>query len=186
MANTTKVLGKDINIKVQILNYKNKKYLCGFNCGDSEINRYFHYQALDDNNTATYIFIDSDKDIAIALVSISCSKVDYWQDKKYLDSTPAVEIKYFATDEKYHSLPYETCSDKNTLSKSIMSNMVWNIYNDLTKKIGASIIILNSVRKAENFYINCGFQKYETDMDVSYDCINQELIPMYLPLNPDI
>ena len=186
MIDDSTILGKDINIDIQILNYKNKNYLTNFNCGNENIDKYFHNYALNDVNTATHMFIDTDKDIAIALVSMSCSKVDFWQDGEYLCSTPAVEIKYFATDERYHSLPFEYKEDNNTLSKVVMSKVVWNIYDDLTKKIGASIIILNSVEKAIHFYENCGFEVYNVDMNVSYECIEAKLTPMFLSLKPDI
>lgn len=185
MADNLHKLGKDIDIAFLTLDYQCKKYLKSFSCGNSEIDRYFHYHALDDPDTITYMFIDKCKDIAITLVSVSCSKIDYWQDKKYLNSTPAIEIKYFATDERYHSLPFRSKDDNVTLSKSIMSKMICYISENISTKIGASKIILNSVEDAIHFYQDCYFNIYDSNMDIDYSCLNDGLTPMYFNLLPD-
>lgn len=185
MADSQYNLGKDVDIDFNILSFRNKHYLKNFSCGNPEIDRYFHRQALDDNDTVTYMFIDKKLDIAIALVSISCSRIDYWQNKKYMDYTPAVEIKFFATEEKYHNLPFEHENDSKTLSKVIMAKMICFIYDEICTRVGASKIILNSVERAINFYKSCFFQIYDGNMDVDYGCVNDNLTPMYYNLLPE-
>lgn len=186
MKEKSKKIGKDIEIAFLPLTFKHKKYVQNFHSGNDEIDRYFQNFAIDDWDTATYAFVDKSLDIAIAFVSMSCSRVDYWQDKEYIDSTPAVEIKYFAVDERYHSLPYESKNDKLTLSKVIMSKTICYIFDEIVAKIGASKIILSSVPKAVNFYKGCYFEVYENNMEINYDCVDYNLIPMYYNLKPDI
>lgn len=189
------IYGKDIDIDFFRLNRKTRQYLSNFSCGNPAIDDYFRTQAFDDHNTVTHIFIDKQKDTAIALVSISCSKVDYVQSMvgddndryyKYISSTPAVEIKYFATDKKYHSRKYDRDSNR-TLSKVIMSKMISYIYKLSEEHIGASKIILNSLPDAVNFYTSCSFKKYEKDMSIpnvdGYGCVYYH--PMYFNLLPD-
>ena len=187
------IYGKDIDIDFFRLNYKNKQYLSNFSCGNPAIDDYFRTRALDDHDTVTHIFIDKQNDIAIALASISCSKVDYVQSMvgddndryyKYVSSTPAVEIKYFATDKRYHSRQYDRNSGR-TLSKVIMSKMISYIYTLSEVHIGASKIILNSVPDAINFYKSCSFKEYEKDMCVSNGSSYNYVFPMYFNLLPD-
>lgn len=190
-----RLYGQDIDIVFTTLNYQTKKYLSKFSCGNSEIDKYFCTYAFNDKDTVTHIFIDKQKDTPIALISISCSKINYveyvYDDSHnkhlhYLSSTPAIEIKYFATAEQYHSLPYYKNSNSSyTLSRAIMSKSISYIHKISLENIGASKIILNSLPQAVNFYEACFFKRFEDNMDISEFSCYLDSCPMYFNLLPE-
>lgn len=176
------LLGKNINIAFEKLNSKNFCFLESFNCGNIQINNYFQKKALNDNDSVTYLYLNKDNNEVITCVSISCSKVDDEDEEKRIHSSiPAFEIKYFATNNKYHKLKYKENSDL-TLSRYIMDQMIYYIYDECATRIGGSKIILYSVKRAENFYKHCHFKNFEPHMKRSEDTFISECIPMYTNL----
>ncbi len=178
-------LTNEITIGFQKLNYKTKKYVENFRSGNQSIDNYFQRSAIDDSDTVTYIFIDEKKDKTIACVSLSCSKIDMQGINGIKFSRPAFEIKYFATNEEYHSLPYKE-GDTCTLSEKVMMTFITYLFGTCRPKIGASFVILYSVKRAVHFYQKCNFDNFETYMLRSEDDYTADCVPMYMNLIPEI
>lgn len=183
--NNSETLGINIPIDFIKLGYKTKSYVENFNCGNKQIDYYFQHIALNDNNTVTYLFIDKSKDVTIACVSVCCSRIDIIDSNGLIEATiPAFEIKYFAINEKYHKKKYKEDSDQ-TLSKVIMDKMIYYLYDDCRSVVGASKIILYSLKRAVHFYEGCYFKKFEPFMKKSEDTFVSECTPMYFDLDPE-
>ena len=73
--NNLNTLGKDIPIELCRLNYKTKSYIANFQSGNQQIDDYFRNRAIDDWDTVTYIYLDTNRDIPIACVSLCCSSM---------------------------------------------------------------------------------------------------------------
>lgn len=178
--------GIDISIGFQRLNYKTKKYVENFKCKNSAIDFYFNHQALDDNSVVTYLFIDENNDKTISCVSLACSRIDVFNQKQRVkEAIPAFEIKYFASNEDYHSMPYEE-GDSHSLSEVIMMKIITHIFNKCRNVVGGTHIVLYSVPEAVHFYEKCGFEHFNEFMTRSDAYFTKDCIPMYMCLLPEI
>ena len=181
MSEATK-FGKDIPLIFRELNEDTKKYLSEYTCGNMGIDDHFHEKAINDKSTTTFLFIDKEESRAITCVSLSCSRIDYVHSIHGHESTSAFEIKFFATDEDYQKRPYDE-NNTTTLSKSIMNILIVFLKNTCRKYIGATHIVLYSVPKAKNFYLDCGFLEFEEYMEKKEEHFTHDCIPMYMPLD---
>ena len=108
--------GKDIIFNFYNLSEEDLGYLKKFDCGNSQINKYFNNEAISDTKSVTKIIWRKDKksdklnkeenDI-IGLYSLSASAMFYddYDDKKYI--IPAIEIKFFAINQQYQDMPLQ-------------------------------------------------------------------------------
>lgn len=178
------IYGEQISIDVQVLSSKNQKYIRYFNCNDDSINYYFRRQALKDKFSVTYLFIDINKDVAIACATVACSAILEKIDETQVSSTiiSAMEIKYFAVSEYYQHMLYSKGS-KLTLSHYIFSYVIEHLREMSHNQIGASKIVLYSVSNSKNFYKRCKFKEFEDTMYGDEGKYRQKCTPMYYDLN---
>lgn len=145
--------GCEIDLTVEALESKHKKYLKEFNCGKESLDKYFKNDALNDVDATTHIFIDKKAKKAIALVSLSCSGIMVNSSNKFY-IYPAVEIKVFALNEEYKHLKYSNeKNDNEKLSDKIFNYIVYKLIDDFTNDYcGACRIVLYSLPEAVSFY----------------------------------
>lgn len=152
-----------------------------FNCGNEVINEYLKNKAKDDAQAVTFILIDKKEKAVIGYYSLNCSGFII-NSMSHFTIYPAVEIKMFAMDEKYHHLPYSDDPEDGTFSDYIFSFVISKIYDFTEKYCGADKIILYSVPKAKNFYKKNGFLEFEDFMLKSESRFLDGCIPMYMDL----
>ena len=152
--------GQQCSIKVKVLSVKEQKYLQNFSCGNQSIDKYFRKKAIEDETAVTYLYIDKEEDVLIACVTLSCSAI--YTDEEDVRSTvlSAMEIKYLAVDKRYQHLPYTPESGSPSLSDMIFRHMLLRMYNMSHRYIGASKIVLYSVKRAISFYERHGFRQF--------------------------
>lgn len=177
--------GNQVIVDIQVLSQDNAEYLSGFNCGNKSIDQYFNMQARDDETAVTYLFIDCEKDILIACMTIACSAIfdeGEEQEKPLTTILSAMEIKYFAVDDRYKHLPYIKGSPYS-LSHYMFIHMLSYMREISHTKIGASKIVLYSVPDAVHFYERCRFKEFGDTMYGDEGTYLEGCVPMYFDLN---
>mgnify|MGYP004545229193 CR=1 FL=1 len=175
--------GKDIEYRMELLDENNSYLINNFNCGNEEISDFLNKKALSSEYLKTYIFISENE--VIAFVTLACSGIRHsYQGTKAMLS--AIEIKYFAMSEKYHSVLYDEISyDENknyTLSDQILSDVLRFCHKIKEEILGAQYIVLYSVPKALHFYKANFFQEFDEFMEEENLRYLDGCIPMYMEL----
>lgn len=186
------ILGKDIYFSIHNLEKEDLKYVKKFKCGNEEIDKFFHENAINDTKVITKVVWrineDEDKDVKInksnsdiiAMYSLSCSGMfEEINKEKYL--IPAIEIKHFAMDIKYQDLSYSNDVEDGVFADYILSQVVSQIRKITETEVGADKIMLFSVPNAAEFYGRNFFE------EIIYKDINilrylRGCIPMVLDL----
>lgn len=166
------VLGKDIYYNIYNLEKEDLKYVRKFKCGNKQIDKFFRDDALNDTRTVTKVVwrrnenddidtkLDKDNSDIIAMYSLSCSGMFHdINDKKYL--IPAIEIRYFAMNEKYQNLSYSDDTEEGVFSDYILLKIIAQIREITEAELGADKIILFSVPDATRFYERNLFERIE-------------------------
>lgn len=175
--------GRDISISGPIkLDIHNADKISTFDCGNAEINKYVKYIAKKDTRAVSFFRKDIETNNVIQFYTVSCSGIMMKYDNKIV-VIPAVEIEYFAIDDKYKHLKYsidDDCSFSNTLLDGLIGDISYFTEN----YCGADKIVLYSVPKAVNFYKRSGFKIFDKDiMEPSKHPFLEGCIPMYFDLN---
>ena len=176
------ICGKDIDIGFSKLTTNNFKILSKFTCGNSYIDKYFTKKAISDKQTTTYFYYNKNDLDVIALVSINCSGIVDLSNPTFKDMIPAIEISYFATNEKYQKLPYSENKYDRTLSQQILSWCITYIKEIPCSYCAAAMVILHSVPDAVNFYSNAGFKSFLEFMEEKNIPSLEGCTPMFLNL----
>lgn len=175
--------GADIPIDIQLLTPQNKRYTDRFFCDYPSIDAYFQEAAPYDPTVVTYLFIDAEEDELIACATISCSAIFNLDDKdRFSTILSAMEIKFFAVDEKYKHLPY-TKNAKLTLSHYILIYMLKMMQDLSHNSVGAAKVVLYSVPEAVRFYKRCDFKEFGDTMFGDKGIFVDGCVPMYFDLN---
>ena len=177
--------GKDYLIDIQILDKSNLKYTEEFYCGNDSIDDYFRSQAEKDQTAVTYLFIDKDEDALIACVTLACSAI-FNAAGDFSTIFSAIEIKYFALNEKYQHIPYDEDKKRPTLADYILDYMLYKIGEISHNQVGASKIVLYSVKKAINFYKRHAFKEFGDSMYGDKGYYVDGCQPMYFNLNESL
>ena len=162
--------GKDI-----IFNFYNRSeedlgYLKKFDCGNSEINKYFNNEAISDTKSVTKVIwrkdeksdkLNKEENDIIGLYSVSASAMFYddYDDKKYI--IPAIEIKFFAINQEYQDMPFSEDYEEGVFSDYLFASIINNIRGITENECGAEKIVLYSVPDAVEFYKRNGFEEIE-------------------------
>ena len=175
--------GRELNISVQTLDAESEKYI-EFSCGNESIDDYLHYEAIGDQSSVTYLYIDVDRDKLIAFVTIACSAIFTISDhEQYSTVMPSMEVKFLAVDESYQHLPYNAMKNSPSLSDMMFDDMIMRMIDISRTIIGASSIVLYSVPQAITFYQRHGFKKFGDNMYGDEGLFIEGCEPMYLDLN---
>lgn len=178
------IYGEDIKFNVYKLSDEYSSLIERFECGNKEIDKYLKYKALGDmesGNSLTRIIVTKNNEEIIAYYSINCSAI-VMEDHSHKYFSPSVEIKMFAVNDKYHSIPYSKDEDDICFSDYLLCLIIKEIV-DFTENIcGANSIILYSVPYAINFYERNGFELFREYMLSSDDNYLNGCEPMWLQL----
>ena len=172
--------GKDISISNPILMTeklaeKYKNFTCSNDIADSFLKNQSY---LSSEESLTFLQIDDIKKEIVCFYSLNCSAIVI-NDESNIAIRPAVEIKYFAVNKKYHGLPYSKQRPELTLSHVLFQRLIKRIYNLSEKTIGASCIVLYSVERAVNFYLKNKFEYFDESQIPDSHNINNGAIAMY-------
>ena len=126
--------GVDYSISFRKVGPNDSELLSEFECENTTIRDFVRYQSLKSKKDVTYIFIDNENKSVIAFCSICCTGIsitEYEEDdinKPYNSTIPAIEIDFFAVDERYRSIPLDDTSKKHdTLSNALFLYMIDHI-----------------------------------------------------------
>lgn len=175
--------GNNIPIDVKMLTPETRKYTQGFACGNPVIDQYFIETAPTDQAAVTYLFIDSENNLLISCITLACSAIFTANcDEQFSTVLSAMEILYFAVDERYKHIPYIKGSSL-TLSHYILIYMLDQMQEISHTHIGASKVVLYSVPDAVRFYKRCNFKEFGDTMYGDKGTFVSDCVPMYYDLN---
>lgn len=177
------VLGKNLDLKFESLGENNIAKIKSFHSGNDVLDKYFKQEAIKDTTSKTFLILDTLDNIEeiVGLYTLCCSGyIIESHDKYYI--YPAVEIKYFAMNDKYQDILFSNEQD-DCLSGCILSVIIGYIMNFTENYCGANKIILYSVPNAVNFYKRSGFKPFENYMLKSNERYLEDCTPMYFDLN---
>ncbi len=178
--------GSDFDITFRRITKADSDMLNDFDCGNVSINEFIREESLGTRKDVTYIFLDEERNNIIAFCSISCNGISIEaidNEECFTTNYPAVEIDFFAVDERYRSIKFDKNSTRyNTLSNVLFSFMIKYISDITSTYIGATHICLYSVPKAKNFYKRCGFKEFEPYMNRDETPFLDGCIPMFIVL----
>jgi hypothetical protein len=154
-----------------------------FSCGNAEIDRYFKESADKDCDCVTYVFSDTDTGDIIAFASLRCSGIIF-QDSNHIELFPAIEIRYFATDERFQHIQMQTDlpEDRYCISDSVFCELMRMIRDISCRTVGAEYVVLYSVPSAVGFYRRNLFEEFNEAFTPERHRYINDCLPMYLPL----
>ena len=174
--------GQDILIYKYLLDDKTYQYLNNFDSGKPDIDEYFKNEALNDSGSVTYMYVDMTTNIVIALAAVSCASIPVFNNNDDIsENIPAMEIKYFALNEKLHHVPY-TRNSRTKLSHCVHCYLIEHLKKVSIESVGAVKIVLQAMPEAVGFYSKCKFKEmtpYVSDNAVGED---DGCIPMFYDL----
>ncbi|MFU0827853.1 MAG: hypothetical protein ACFWTJ_10045 [Lachnoclostridium sp.] len=175
--------GNEISYDIIKLGKNNYTLLKDFDCGSETLNNYFREECENDDSVVTYLFVDKKLNKLIGCVSLACSGIMY-EVGKYVNTFPAIEIKYFAVRSCYQDLLYEASEDSEHyyFSDELLSSIIFKCCDISQNIIGASYLILYSVKDAVHFYRRNKFIEYNEYMKKNKNQEITDCYPMFLPL----
>ena len=141
----------------------------GFNCGDPAFNEWIADDAANPG-CVSLCFTNQENGELIAYASIACSSVQVSVPGGFLNSRPAVEVRLFAVSADYQHMPFfdDPSHPEYTLSVFLFFYLLTYITELAESKVGAELVVLNSVPRAYTFYKNkIGFADLEEDMQIA-------------------
>lgn len=179
-----KQFGAEVHLQRFVLSRNSSDLLKNFKCGNEAIDEFFQNEAAEDETRVTYVYINEDNGDIVACVTIECSAI-YFESKggrSLSDYISAIEIVFFAIDEKYQHLRMSKAS-KFTLSDCIMRNVLMMLKDISQKTVGAAKVVLYSVPDAVSFYLRNNFYFFEENMLTSHWEFLKGCYPMHYDLN---
>lgn len=177
------VYGKNIHVTPERLAFSHSTLFERFDCGNTVMNNFFRYTAVESALDSTYVFIDYERDSVAAAASIACSSLQITDNGSYYDSVPAVEIKYFAVDTQYQKLRFSDDRDEGYFSDAVLSALIGFVYRFTDDYCAATHILLYSTPDAVHVYERNGFIKLsESGIMVRHNRFFDGCTPMMLPL----
>ena len=142
-----------------------------FDSGYTVFNEYL--QNSDDSAVIHYV-MDADTDDLIAYFSLLASALLYG-DPANLNAVPAIELKMFALDRRYHG---------SELSSELLDAVITTIQLYANRYIGADVIVLYSVPVdgVMKLYKSKGFIEVGDLLTAFKDQFTEGCIPMYMAM----
>lgn len=154
-----------------------------FSCGNDEIDEFFRLRAADSFNETTRIFVDIERGRIAGAAALACSGIPLMQNHQYLMNIPAIEITYFAVDNRYQRLPMSANRADGYFSDYILGSVISEIYDFTEEHSGASHILLYSTPTALRFYERNRFEQMENELYMVRNSLYFDgCTPMILPL----
>jgi len=175
-----RLYGNNINIEFNKLDKSNCHSLSSFYCGNTTIDEYFRKDAINDSDATTYFFLNKDNTEIIAVFTICCSGVTYTPESEFSYVIPAIEIMYFATNEKYQKMSYSEKQDDKTLSHQLLLFCIDYIKKVPCSHCAAAILTLYAVPEYVKFYVDGGFESFMDFMEEKNKPFLQGCLPMFM------
>lgn len=160
--------GSEYQISVKRITEIDSAKIIEFNCGNPSLNKFFRGDLPNFRNSVTYVFYDDENDMIVGFGAICCNAIQVSiRDPKggYTTNMPAIDIDYFAIDEHYRGIVFEEGQPSRETLSSALFKFLLKLCIDISKKyIGATVISLYSVPRAEHFYSRCGFRRFDDYM----------------------
>lgn len=177
------VYGENICAVPERLASSHRPLLEQFSCSNTVIDNFFKYTAEESVLDSAYVFIDYERNALAAAASIACSSLQIMDNSHYYDSVPAVEIKYFAVDERYQRLRFSAEREEGYFSDAVLSALIGFIYKFTDDYCAATHILLYSTPDAVHVYERNGFVKLsDSGIMVRHNHFLDGCTPMILPL----
>ncbi len=181
--------GLEYSISFRKVDPNDTQILSEFKCENATIRDFAGYKSIKSKKDVTYLFVDEENKTVIAFCSICCTGIsitEYEEDdenKPYNSTIPAIEIDFFAVDERYRSITLDNDSGRyDTLSNALFLYMIEQIKNIASTIVGATHICLYAVPKAKNFYKRCDFVEFYSYMNRDEKPYVKNCIPMFYVL----
>lgn len=139
----------------------------------------------------TYVFLAEGDIEIIGYYNLGMSSVDRIEDvngiSRYIRMGGAVNINYFALDERYHRQVFDILpsGDKIYLSDILLVECLERIENIINQHIGTTFVTLNSTKEGYNLYRRNGFEELEMDMRFTMEDSDYECTQLYRWINED-
>jgi len=145
--------------------------ISGFDSGYCVFNEYLQRS---NDSAVTHYILDSETDIVIAYFSLLSSALLHG-DPVNLNAIPAIELKMFALDKRYHG---------SELSSELLDAVLMTIHHYSNRYVGADVIILYSVpvEGVMKLYKSKGFVEVGESLTAFKDKFTEGCIPMYMVL----
>lgn len=181
---------------MEALSEENIGLISNFFVEEKAFDNFIKEEAINDmisGDGVTYLIINeaNEREI-VAYYTISSSSIhtidrydfedeDVPQDEKREHFSPisAFLIKMFAVNEKYQDTYY----NNELVASLILKNIISDLHDMSTSVVGAKIIILCAVEKAEKFYNLNKFKKFDDNYTLFDKIDAQDNCPMYLALH---
>lgn len=175
--------GKEIRYHCEKLTRENVGLVRTFSCGNEEIDKYLRQDAIDDDKSVIYLYIEEDSSSILGFASISCSGIPCKFEKSFIVH-PSILINYFAVSTQIQHLPFD---DKPSRDRYCMSDHLFCDLLKLCRSIsedhaGAINVFLYSVPTARGFYARNLMQEYEKFMTRENHTQIEGCIPMFMPI----
>lgn len=141
--------------------------------------------SLDVNIGTTYVFLSSSKKEIVGFYNLGMSSLDQLQEVngRLIRSRMggAVNINYFALDERYHrQIKGQLPSGTNIYLSDLLLDECFERIEQITQQyIGATFITLNSTNEGLNLYTRNGFERLEEDMSFTMEESDHDCIQLY-------
>ena len=179
--------GCDYQISFRKVTGSDVSELSDFDCGNPSINDFIRNKCLDDKKDVTYLFYDTENKMIIGFCSICCNGISINATdgtNQFNTNYPAIEIDFFAIDERYRSIPFDAESKRyDTLSSALFMFMIKYITTIASEHVGATHICLYAVPKAVSFYKRCGFKPFEEYMNRDEAPFTRNCHPMFMAIS---
>lgn len=161
------------------------KAIDDFNCGNENIDKYLKEKCIEDLEKGlglTKVVLNNENQEVIGFYTLCTTAIIYNISNKnhYI---PAMEIKYFAINEKYQGMVFEDEDYEGlTLSDMLFSSIIKEINDISSTSCGIHSIVLYSVPKAYNFYKKNFFEDFNKYMLRDEGKYISDCIPMFVEL----
>ena len=147
--------------------------------------------SLNTNIGKTYVFLSEENSEIIGYYNLGMSSVDrieqVGESSRYIRMGGAVNINYFALDEKYHKQVFDILpsGDKIYLSDILIIECLERIEIIAQEYIGATFVTLNSTKEGYHLYKRNGFEELEMDMRFSMEDSDYHCTQLYRWINEE-
>lgn len=162
------------------LTQENKDLLNDFSCGNSELDKTFRYNCVNDTSSVTNLTIDKENGKVICVYSLNCASIIGCKEGKHYPRS-AVEIKYFAMNIEYQDIKSDD-EDEGCLSSAILYDISAQIFRFTEDVCGADFIFLYSTPEGEPFYRKCQFDDFPIEFLRNDDPYLEGCIPLFLKI----
>lgn len=177
------ILGNSIKIDYQYLSNDNINLLDSFSCGNEVMDEYIKKKCLNDYSSVTRLAINAKNEEVICAYTLCCSSMIVESYTKHYPVS-AVELKFFAVNEKYQDMPYSKDKEDGCLSNVLLSEVIERIFTFTDDFCGANLLVVYSTDEGVSFYRMNGFVNFPENVWRDNSRFIDDCTPLFLTLRP--